>query len=121
MGLAQRRAIEDFKANHLPTVTSDIEKLAGTAVPIEVRWDQIAWEAREFEQGTYRYDDIWMKVFFTPVIDALTRIGRDPMGKAALAGGLKKIVVANTVRAYTPEGAMQFDQASSRSITTTVT
>jgi hypothetical protein len=49
-----------------------------------------------------------MKVFFTPVIEALQRIGRDPMGKAAL-GGLKGIVFQNTARLYSPSVAMKFD------------
>jgi len=109
MGLSERRAIEDFKANNLPGLTSEIEKLAGAPVPIEVRWEQIAYEAKEFKKGSTHYNDVWTKLFFTPVIDALTRIGRDPMGKAALAGGIKKIIIENVSRSYSPTSAIKFE------------
>ena len=109
MGLSERRAIEDFKATNLPAIASEIEKLVGTAVPIEVRWEQIAYDVKDFKRGAHRYDDVWTKLFFTPVIEALTRIGRDPMGKAALAGGVKKLVIANASRTTSPTSAIKFE------------
>ena len=103
MGLAERRAIEEFKKTRLPELAGQIERAAGFAVPIEVEWNQLAYEGRNIS-----YHEVWTKLYFSPVIQALTRIARDPMGKEALAGGVKKIVFANGKRATSPGAAITF-------------
>src|SRR5687767_13605332 len=103
MGLAERRAIEEFKKTRLPELTAQIERAAGFAVPIEIEWPQLAYEGRNIP-----YPDVWTKLYFSPVIQALTRIGRDPMGKDALKGGVKKVVFQNGKRAFSPKAAITF-------------
>jgi hypothetical protein len=103
MGLAERRAIEEFKRVRLPELVAQIETAMGVAVPIEVEWNQLAFEGKNVQ-----YHEVWTKLFFTPVIDALKRIGRDPMGKEALQGGVKKIVFVNMKRASSPSAAITF-------------
>jgi len=103
MGLAERRASKEFQDKHFPELSSEIQKLAGHPVPIEVAWDQLAVEGQ-----TEAYKEYWTEVFFKPVIEALRQIGRDDMGKDALKGGLKQIEFRNSAGYYSPGSAISF-------------
>ena len=103
MGLAERRATKDFQDNRLPALIADLHRLAGFEVPIEIAWDQLAKADQAGSYGEY-----WPKVYFQPLIDALTDVARDEMGKEALRGGLTKIVLANTSDYYSPSSAISF-------------
>src|SRR5262245_14206849 len=91
MGLAERRGIEGFKSYRLAELTAEIQKHAGFAVPLDIKWDEIAYDG----QGR-RFDELWTKIFFQPVIDAFKQIGRDPMGADAIKSGVKQIVFSNS-------------------------
>jgi hypothetical protein len=103
MGLAERRATKEFQDKHLPELSSEIQKLAGFPVPIEISWDQLAVEGQ-----TEAYKEYWTEVFFKPVIEALRQIGRDDMGKEAIKGGIKKIEFRNSAGYYSPGSAISF-------------
>ena len=103
MGLAERRATKDFQDNRLPALVAELHKLAGFEVPLEIAWDQLA---KADQAGNY--GEFWPKVYFQPLIDALTDVARDDMGKEALKGGLTKIVLANTSDYYSPGSAISF-------------
>lgn len=103
MGLAERRAIKAFQDNNLPGYTSEIHALVGAEVPIEVSWDQLA--KADYADS---YAEFFRKVYFQPLIDSLKAIAIDDMGKDALKGGLKKIVLCNSKDTYTADYAMSF-------------
>lgn len=103
MGLAERRALKDFQDNHLPALLAEIQRLAGFAVPVEANWDQLARP-----DYAHMYTDCFAKVYYQPVINALTDVGRDEMGRDALKAGLKKIVFANTAELYSADSAISF-------------
>jgi hypothetical protein len=105
MGLAERRAIEDFKSNQFNDLVSKIDQAAGFPLPVTVEWAQLTYSGNNI-----KYPEVWTKVFFTPVIEALKRIGRDEMGKAALKEGVKSVRFQNTKRAYSPGAAISFEQ-----------
>lgn len=104
MGLAERRAIEEFRATQFPDLTTKIAQAAGFTLPVEVEWTQLTYPGNNI-----KYPEIWTKLFFTPVIDALKRIGRDEMGKAALKDGVKQVRFQNTKRAHSPGAAISFE------------
>lgn len=103
MGLAERRATEEFKSKRLPELTAHIETIVGRPVPIDVEWNQLAYQGNDIP-----YHEVWTKLFFTPVIDALRRIGRDPLGREALSAGVKRIAFLNCKHAYSPAAAITF-------------
>ena len=90
MGLAERRAAKEFEDKQYPLLKKEIEEAAKFKVPIEVAWETLA------EDGmSHMYEECWKKVYFTPLIDAIAAITVDDMGKDALKGALKKIVLQN--------------------------
>ncbi len=95
MGLAERRSIKAFQDTQLPAFQQKITDAVGLEVPVEVNWDSLALEGE-----SHLYDECWPKVYFEPLIDGLKAVGRDEMGKEALQGSLKKIVIQNTTGAY---------------------
>jgi hypothetical protein len=103
MGLAERRASKEFQDKQFPELRSEIQKVAGFPVPIEVNWEQLAVEGQ-----TEAYKEYWTEVFFKPVIEGLRQIGRDDMGKEALKSGLKKIELRNSAGHYSPGSAITF-------------
>jgi len=96
MGLAERRAAQDFETNHFPGLKQKIDEAAGFAVPLEVRWDTLAHDGKYVAQWT----DAWPKIYFAPMIDGFKQIARDAMGKQALQEALKKVVVQNTTTSF---------------------
>ena len=101
MGLAERRATKEFQDKQFPELSTEIQKLAGFPVPIQVTWDQLAVEGR-----SNLYKESWPELYFKPVIEALRQIGRDQMGKDAIKAGLKKVEIRNSKGAYSPTSAM---------------
>src|SRR5215471_493298 len=91
MGLAERRAAEQFKTGDYPAWKARIDEAAGFDVPVEVAWDELAVVDYAKDYATF-----FPKVYFQPMVDALAAITIDDMGRTALRDGLKKVVVRNT-------------------------
>jgi hypothetical protein len=91
MGLAERRGVHDFDAEQFPTWRSRIAEAAGFEVPVEVLWDELA--VPDFADS---YPEAFGKVYFEPLVAALTDVTRDDLGKAAVRDGLTKVVIRNT-------------------------
>jgi hypothetical protein len=91
MGLAERRATQEFQNNVFLGLKSKILDAAGFEMPIDVNWDSIADpnEARI-------YEEYWTKIFFEPLIGAFKKICVDDLGKQALHESLKKIEIVNS-------------------------
>ena len=108
MGLAERRIATDFQTNHYPALKKKIDDAAGFDVPMEVRWNTLADADPRYVKG---WTDGWPKVYFAPIIEAFKLIARDQMGKDALRGGIKQIVVQNTKSSYSSDWA-KFEPAN---------
>ncbi|MBO0869466.1 MAG: hypothetical protein J2P15_12955 [Micromonosporaceae bacterium] len=91
MGLAERRAAEQFKTEQYPEWKRRIDQAAGFEVPVEVNWDQLAVDGYAESYGQF-----FPKVFFEPLERALAAVTIDQMGKDALKAGLKQIIVKNS-------------------------
>lgn len=107
MGLAERRAAKDFQDNHFPALQAEIHAQAGFPVPVEVHWEQLM-----VAEASSSYAEAWTEIFFKPVIDGLQAIGRDAMGKEALATGLKKIEFRNAKDTANPASAISFENGT---------
>lgn len=99
MGLAERRAVEQFRNDDYPGWKSRIDEAAGFDVPVEVAWDQLA-----VDDYASSYAEFFPKVYFQPLVDALKAITVDDMGKSAARNGLKKIVIQNAGGFYSASG-----------------
>jgi hypothetical protein len=91
MGLAERRAAERWKNDYYPDWKARIDQAAGFEVPIEVAWEQLAVE----DYGNM-YAEFFPKVYFEPLVLALSAIVVDDMGREAVREGLSKIVIKNS-------------------------
>ena len=104
MGLSERRAAKEFQDTQFPPFQTEIQKIVGMPVPIEVAWEELAKEGQ-----SHLYKESWPELYFKPIVEGLRQITRDQMGKDALKGGLKKIQIRNSKGAYYPETAISFD------------
>ena len=103
MGLAERRAAERFKNDDYPAWKEKIDAAAGFDVPVEVKWDELA--AADYADS---YATWFPMVYFKPMVEALSAVAIDEMGKDALRDGLKKIVVRNSEQ-YSSRSGFAFD------------
>ena len=99
MGLAEKRAIQEFQEKTFPELKAAIEKAAGIKVEVTVQWDTLAEP-----NYAHLYTEAFTKVYFSPLIDALTSICSDDMGKQALKSALKKITVCNSGEFHSSRG-----------------
>ena len=88
MGLAERRAIKAFQDNVFPGLEKKVHEAAAMTVALEVDWNSLA-----FEGYADSYVDGLTKIFFEPLIEGLSKITFDDMGKQALKDGVTKIVI----------------------------
>jgi len=95
MGLAERRAIQEFERNRLPELKKEIDQAATVEVALDVQWNTLA-----IEDQAPLYDECWTKIYFTPLIAAFASICRDDMGREALSSTLKQIIIQNTGGIY---------------------
>ncbi len=104
MGLNERRAIQNFQEKRFPELKKQIEEAAGFSVPVEVKWETLSVDDYASE-----YDNFFTAVYFRPLIEALTAVGADKMGKDAIKEGLKKICITNEAGNHYPETAVSFE------------
>jgi len=99
MGLAERRSVERFKNEDYPGWKSRIDEAAGFEVPVEVAWEELA-----VADYADRYAEYFPQVYFQPLLDALSAIGADDMGKDALREGVSKVIIRNTGAFFSSSG-----------------
>jgi hypothetical protein len=99
MGLAERRAVERFKTGDYPGWKARIDEAARFEVPVEVLWEELA--VNDYADD---YADFFPKVYFQPLVDALTAVTIDELGTTAARDGLRKVVIRNTGQYYSTSG-----------------
>ena len=90
MGLAQKRIIAEFQKTEYPKWASELNAIVGHDVPVEVKWDTM--QSDDYEKRE-QYFEWYASVYFNPIKAAVSAICADDMGKEALHGSLKKIVI----------------------------
>jgi hypothetical protein len=91
MGLAERRGVERFKNDDYPGWKERIDQAAGFELEVEVAWEELA--VVDYADS---YAEFFPKVYFQPLVDALSAVTVDEIGKGAARDGLSKIVIRNT-------------------------
>ncbi|MEQ1875674.1 MAG: hypothetical protein ABL958_03450 [Bdellovibrionia bacterium] len=90
MGLAEKRVTEEIKQKWNGGWLKQVEDAIGTSVQWEVKWETLV------KDGTAGYAvDAFDKVFVQSLVEGFKSICQDQMGKDAVKGALKKIVIQN--------------------------
>jgi hypothetical protein len=105
MGLAERRGVERFQNEQYPDWVAKIGEAAGFDLPVEVVWEELA--VPDYADS---YPEFFVKVFFQPLVDALSAITIDDLGKTAVRSGLRKIVIRNSGQHASASGCMLLDK-----------
>jgi hypothetical protein len=103
MGLQEKRAIEEFKTGAFLTCKKNVETALGLGPEWDIQWDTLASEGK-----AQLVSDSLPKVFFEPLVKAFGKIGSDNLGKEALKGSIKKIVIKNVAGVW-GENAYSFE------------
>jgi hypothetical protein len=90
LGLGERRALKAYQDKKYPEILKGIQAAAGFAVPLDVKWEQIA---KVGDAEKYELDIYWGTTIFQPLEKALALIAADDAGKTALKSKLKSIVI----------------------------
>lgn len=90
MGLAEKRAQQEFSEGKLKDFTQEIESIVGRSVEVDMDWDTISEEGM-----SHMYVEAWSKLYFKTLIKALSEIAVDDIGKQALNESLQKIKIQN--------------------------
>lgn len=104
MGLAERRAAKEFETKRFPELKKEIQRAAQFDLPLEVKWESLVTEGE-----SHLYDELWPKVYFQPLRQALEQIAIDDMGRDALKAGLKKVIIQNVSGSYSPASHATFE------------
>ncbi len=95
MGLPEKRALEAFKTAEFTALQTSINAITGGKVEWDIHWDTL------MQDGMVEYfKDAATKIYFTPLLAALQAVCIDDMGKKAVAGALKKIVIKSDSGSY---------------------
>jgi hypothetical protein len=101
MGLAEKRWAAEKKKTDEPAFVSQITATLGFSVPIEIDWEAFS---NTIDDTQYITNDSYG---LPNLVKALSTITADDLGKEAIKGALKKIVIAP---ATSDNAAFTFDQ-----------
>jgi hypothetical protein len=87
MGLNERRIAKQAQDEWIPKTQSDLKEKIGMNVEIKVEWDTF--------QDTSSLEGLNSSAV-NALVEALTGIAKDDMGKSALKKGLKRVVLKNS-------------------------
>lgn len=91
MGLAERRASNEFQDTQFSALKAAMDAAAAFAVTPSVNWDQLS------QQGaSHGSAESWPNIYFQSVTDAFASVARDAIGKAALNAGRKSVMLQNS-------------------------
>jgi hypothetical protein len=97
MGLAQKRIIQEFQTTEFQKWKTDFDKVVGFEMPMEVKWDTLQSNDSESKVDYFRW---YNQVYFSPLMKVFTALCADSMGKDAVKGAVKKIVIDGTDGIY---------------------
>jgi hypothetical protein len=103
---AESRAVRGFEKNTYPALREAIVAEAGFEIPIEVDWPSLAAEG-----WSHIYERAFPKVYFLPIIGALKSYAAQGQDRKEPRSFLKKIVVRNSGRYFSPSGISYDDGA----------
>lgn len=112
LALAERRGLKAYQEKVWPEQLAAIHAAAGTPIAVEVHWEKLA--SRGY--GQYFLEPGWFTdIYFVPLARALAEVGRDDIGREAIAAKLKRIVVTfddATAPVSTYENGLRFEDGT---------
>jgi hypothetical protein len=97
MGLAQKRIIQEFQTTEFPAWKKSFDEVVGSEIPMDIKWETMQSDDRNDKDD---YFNCYRAVYFNPLMTAFKNICADAMGKEAVAGGVKQIVIDGTEGIY---------------------
>lgn len=91
MGLSDKRALAAWQENEFPNWKKKIDTAAGFEVPFDIKWETLLEDGR-----AELMNEAYSKIYFQPLLDAVSAICVDKMGKDALKTTLKKVTIDGT-------------------------
>lgn len=91
MNLGDRRKVEEFENEKLPSLKESMDDAAGFDVDLDIDWESLT-DVRADEDLWF---EGWTNVYFQPTIDAFEAICSDDLGREALQEDLETVVFEN--------------------------
>ncbi len=113
MGLPEKRAIKEFQEKQFPKLKEELDAAASFSVPLEVDWGTLAPDGFADVLA-----DALPKVFFNPLTEVVKSICEDELGKEALQGALKNVVIksSGSKKIAFENGVLTFDHGPTTNI-----
>jgi hypothetical protein len=102
MGLPEKRALAAWQEKEFPNWKTKVDTVAGFEIPFEVKWDSLLEDGR-----AELMNEAYTKVYFQPLLEAVSAVCTDQMGKNALKSALKNVVIDGT--AGSSPGSFSFE------------
>ncbi|MFZ2956100.1 MAG: hypothetical protein WA705_04315 [Candidatus Ozemobacteraceae bacterium] len=109
MGLAEKRAIEKFKKGEYVDFTNKVKEITKLDVVIETNWDELGKQIEGRSSLDEDLKDYFTNIFGKTILDSLSSICADDMGKEALSSSLKRIVIKSDSDARSSETGFSFE------------
>ena len=103
MGLKEKRAVQKFKNESFPALEAEINNKAGFNVSLNIAWDTLIED-----KFSHLYNDTFPKIYFQPLIEAISAINIDEIGGELLRKGLKEVKIVNENNEHNLERAITF-------------
>ena len=95
MGLAEKRAIEEFKTTGFTKFTDELKTITKFDVPVEVKWDELSSRIEASSDKKEAFNEYFDAMFAQTLLQSFKSVCADNMGREALHGALKKIVLVS--------------------------
>jgi hypothetical protein len=109
MGLAERRVIEELKKGAYAMFVGKVKEITNLDVEIETNWVDIGQRMEDRADKAADLLDFMDNCFMKPILGSLSAVCADEMGREALAGSFKKIVIKSDEDASGHEGGFAFE------------
>ncbi len=100
MGLAEKRAMNEFQENEWPKMLARMKAAAGYELEIVPMWDTLV----PHEKNAPKYTHYFEQFFVLPIENAFKDFSKDSFTKKAVESGIKKITISNTKGNYFSTG-----------------
>jgi len=111
MGLAEKRAVEDFKKNEYEVFLKSIKDITQADISVDTEWDKLSPNLEGYGDAKATLVDYFQNMFAETILQSFKSICADDMGKQALQGAVKKIVLTCSPNASTHKAGFKFEDA----------
>ena len=96
MGLAEKRAVEEFKNNGYTQFTSKLKEITKDEIVVETQWDKLSTAIEGYSDPQESITTYFTNMFGETILKSFQSICSDEMGRQALIGKVKRIQLTHT-------------------------